>query len=153
MKQIAILGCAALKASAAFAETTKSVGCQCACACACACAQAVDKGIAAAVGYYIEGGRKGDSKITRKAFAPNATMSWSDKGKVTTVPIKALYDYVDKSGAMTVTHGEIKGVASTPTTALVSVDTQFGKDKYTDTFALVRDGEAWKIVAKIYHAK
>ena len=147
MKRFTILGCAALVASAVFAATPKT------CACPCACAQSIDKGIAAAVGFYIEGGRKGDSKITRKAFAPNATMSWSDKGKLVTVPIQALYDYVDKSGAMTVSHGEIKVVSSTPTTALVSVDTQFGKDKYTDMFALVRDGESWKIVAKIYHTK
>ena len=147
MKRFAILGCAALMASAVFAATPKS------CACPCACAQSIDKGIAAAVGFYIEGGRKGDSKITRKAFAPNATMSWSDKGKLVTVPIQALYDYVDKSGAQTVTRGEIKVVSSTPTTALVAVDTQFGAVKFTDMFALVRDGETWKIVAKIYHAK
>lgn len=149
MNRIAILGCVALMASAVIADETKSGFCPC----SCAYAQSVDKGIAAAVGFYIEGGRKGDSKITRQAFAPNATMSWSDKGKVVTVPIQALYDYVDKSGAMTVTHGEIKVVSSTPTTALVSVDTQFNKDKYTDTFALVKDGDAWKIVAKVYHVK
>ena len=143
MNRFAILGGAALVASVVFAETPKSY----------ACAQSIDKGIAAAVGFYIEGGRKGDSKITRKAFAPNATMSWSDKGKLVTVPIQALYDYVDKSGAMPVSHGEIKVVSSTSTTALVAVDTQFGKDKYTDMFALVRDGESWKIVAKVYHVK
>ena len=67
-----------------------------------------------------------------------------------TVPILALYDYVDKSGAQTVTRGGIKVVSSTPTTALVAVDTQFGAMKFTDMFALVRDGESWKIVAKIY---
>ena len=147
MKRFTILGCAALVASAVFAATPKT------CACPCACAQSIDKGIAAAVGFYIEGGRKGDSKITRKAFAPNATMSWSDKGKLVTVPIQALYDYVDKSGAMTVTRGEIKVGAQTATTAVVSVDTQFGAVKFTDMFALVRNGDEWKIVAKVYHMR
>ena len=113
----------------------------------------MDKGIVAAVDLYIEGGRKGDSKITSKAFAPNATMSWSEKGKSVTVPIQALYDYVDKSGAQTVTRGEIKVGAQTATTAIVSVDTQFGAAKFTDMFALVRNGNEWKIVAKVYHVK
>ena len=43
--------------------------------------------------------------------------------------------------------------AQTATTAIVSVDTQFGAAKFTDMFALVRNGDEWKIVAKIYHVK
>ena len=149
MKVIAFLGCAVLMAAAGTADEPKAAPC----ACSCQCVQSADNGIAAAVDLYIEGGRKGDSKITRKAFAPNATMSWSEKGKSVTVPIQALYDYVDKSGAQTVTRGEIKVGAQTATTAIVSVDTQFGAAKFTDMFALVRDGDDWKIVAKVYHVK
>ena len=55
--------------------------------------------------------------------------------------------------AQTVTRGEIKVGAQTATTAIVSVDTQFGAVKFTDMFALVRDGDEWKIVAKVYHVK
>ena len=149
MKFFAELCCAVLIATVGIADEPKSTTCKC----ACPCSSSVDKGIVAAVDLYIEGGRKGDSKITRKAFAPNATMSWADNGKAMTAPIQALYDYVDKSGAQTVTRGEIKVVSSTPTTALVAVDTQFGAVRFTDMFALVRDGETWKIVAKIYHVK
>ena len=149
MKFFAVLGCAALMAAAGIADEPKATTCRC----ACSCSSSVDKGIVAAVDLYIEGGRKGDSKITRKAFAPNATMSWADNGKAMTAPIQALYDYVDKSGAQTVTRGEIKVVSSTPTTALVAVDTQFGAVKFTDMFALVRDGDEWKIVAKVYHMR
>ena len=69
------------------------------------------------------------------------------------MPIQSLYDYVDKSGAQTVTRGEIKVGAQTATTAIVSVDTQFGATKFTDMFALVRNGDEWKIVAKIYHVR
>ena len=151
IKAITVLGCAVLMSAASLADAPKAAACTC--TCACKCQSPVDKGIAKAVGYYIEGGRKGDSKITRKAFAPNATMSWSEKGKSVTVPIQALYDYVDKSGAQTVTRGEIKVGAQTATTAIVSVDTQFGAVKFTDMFALVRDGDEWKIVAKVYHVK
>ena len=137
MKFFAALCCAVLMATVGIADEPKSTTCKC----ACPCSSSVDKGIVAAVDLYIEGGRKGDSKITRKAFAPNATMSWAEKGKSVTVPIQALYDYVDKSGAQTAT------------TAIVSVDTQFGDAKYTDMFSLVRNGDEWKIVAKVYHVK
>ena len=149
MKFFAVLCCAVLISTVGIAGESKSTTCKC----ACPCTSSVDKGIVAAVDLYIEGGRKGDSKITRKAFAPNATMSWAEKGKSVTVPIQALYDYVDKSGAQTVTRGEIKVGAQTATTAIVSVDTQFGAVKFTDMFALVRNGDEWKIVAKIYHVK
>ena len=149
IKFFAALCCAVLMATVGIAYEPKSTTCKC----ACPYSSSVDKGIVAAVDLYIKGGRKGDSKITRKAFAPNATMSWSEKGKSVTVPIQALYDYVDKSGAQTVTRGEIKVGAQTATTAIVSVDTQFGDAKYTDMFALVRDGNDWKIVAKVYHVK
>ena len=151
IKAITVLGCAVLMSAASLADAPMVSECKC--ACKCKCQKPVDKGIEKAVGYYIEGGRKGDSKITRKAFAQWATMSWSENGKLTTVPIQALYEYVDKSGAQTVTHGQIKVCAKTDTTAVVSVDTQFGDAKYTDMFSLVRDGNEWKIVAKIYHVK
>ena len=52
-----------------------------------------------------------------------------------------------------VTRGEIKVGAQTATTAIVSVDTQFGAAKFTDMFALVRNGNEWKIVAKVYHVR
>ena len=133
----AALCCVVLMATVGIADEPKSATCKC----ACSCSSSVDKGIVATVDLYIEGGRKGDSKITRKAFAPNATMSWSEKGKSVTVPIQALYNYVDKSGAQTAT------------TAIVSVDTQFGAVKFTDMFALVRNGDEWKIVAKVYHVR
>ena len=149
MKFFALLGCVALMATVGIADEPKSTICKC----ACPCSSSVDNGIVAAVDLYIEGGRKGNSKITSKAFAQWATMSWSDNGKLTTVPIQALYEYVDKSGAQTVTHGDIKVCAKTDTTAVVSVDTQFGDAKYTDMFSLVRNGDEWKIVAKIYHVK
>lgn len=45
-------------------------------------------GIMKTIEYYVEGGRKGNSKITAKAFTDNATMSWSENGQIKTVPIK-----------------------------------------------------------------
>lgn len=110
-------------------------------------------GVMDAVNLYLEGGRAGDSRITRQAFMPDATMSWCEGGRRKTVSIQALYDYVDNAGAMPAGISEVKVVAATPTTAVLAAETSFGKDLYTDMFALVRDGAKWKIAAKVYHAK
>ncbi|WP_176763536.1 nuclear transport factor 2 family protein [Pedobacter antarcticus] len=31
------------------------------------------------------------------------------------------------------------------------IESQFGPDKYADMFTLVKDGNNWKIISKIYH--
>ncbi len=152
IKFIAVLGCAALMATTSLADapkvaaeavtTTKDN------------AKSIDlAGIMKTINTYVNGGRKGDSKITRKAFMPKATMSWNENGQRKTVPIQALYDYVDNAGAMDVSVDEVKVVAATPTTAVVAAETRFGKDLYTDMFAIVKDGDSWKIAAKVYHVK
>lgn len=110
-------------------------------------------GIADAVNLYIEGGRQGNSAITRKAFMSAATMSWSANGRQQTVPIQALYDYVDNAGPMKAGIIELKIISATPTTAVIAAETFFNKDLYTDMFALVRDDEQWQIAAKVYHVK
>ena len=118
----------------------------------CCCAAAKDA-IVATVKLYIAAGEKGDSKIAKQAFAPGATMSWSENGTATTVPIQALYDYFDKSGPQTVTYENLNVTALSQTTATVSIDTCFGTTKFKDMFALVRAGDKWQIVAKTYHVK
>ena len=118
----------------------------------CCCAAAKDA-IVATVKLYIAAGEKGDSKIAKLAFAPGATMSWSENGVVKTVPIQALYDYFDKSGPQTVTYENLNVTALSQTTATVSIDTCFGTTKFKDMFALVRAGDKWQIVAKTYHVK
>ena len=118
----------------------------------CCCAAAKDA-IVATVKLYIAAGEKGDSKIAKQAFAPGATMSWSENGTATTVPIQALYDYFDKSGPQTVTYENLNVTALSQTTATVSIDTCFGTTKFKDMFALVRSGDKWQIVAKTHHVK
>ena len=42
---------------------------------------------------------------------------------------------------------------ATENTAIASIEADFSAaGRFTDSFALVKDGEAWKIVAKVYHA-
>lgn len=37
--------------------------------------------------------------------------------------------------------------------AIVRIESQFGETKYADMFSMVKDGNDWKIVSKIYHVK
>lgn len=141
MKHLTILVCVVALAFCGLAAETQS------------CCEAAKDGIISTVKLYIEAGRKGNSKIARQAFAPTATMSWSEKGTLKSVPIQSLYDYFDQTGPQTVSYENLKVTAMTPTVATVTVDTCFGKDKFTDMFALVRSGEKWQIVAKIYHLR
>lgn len=54
-------------------------------------------GIRKALDLYCEASVKGDSKIAEPAFAPTATMSYAENGKLVSVPIKALFDYYDQT--------------------------------------------------------
>ena len=62
------------------------------------------KGILEAIEYYIDGARKSDRSIVAKAFADDATMSWSENGELRIVPIEALYDYGDSLGPQEVAY-------------------------------------------------
>lgn len=142
MKHLITFVCAAALALCGIAEENKP-----------SCCAAAKDAIVATVKLYIAAGEKGDSKIAKQAFAPGATMSWSENGTVKSVPIQELYDYFDKSGPQTVTYENLNVTALSPTTATVSVDTCFGTAKFKDMFALVRSGDKWQIVAKMYHVK
>lgn len=56
-----------------------------------------------AIDLYVEAGRKGNSKIAVGAFAPTATVSWTENGELKTTPVQALYDFFDK-GALSVNY-------------------------------------------------
>lgn len=107
------------------------------------------EGIVKAIEYYIEGGRKGDSKITAKAFSKDATMSWFENGHLQSVPIQALYDIVDNDGASSASY-KLMEYSIEQNIATARIQSQFGYQKYVDMFTLVKDGDNWKIVSKVY---
>lgn len=111
-------------------------------------------GIIKAIDYYIEGGRKGDSKIARKGFAETATMSWYDNGELKSVPIQALYDLYDQPQKLEggVSY-EISSCSIADDVAIVRIESQFGNNRFSDMFSLVKDSDGWKIVSKVYHKK
>lgn len=109
-------------------------------------------GIRQALNLYCEASVKGDSQVAQPAFAPTATMSFVENGKLVSVPIKALFDYYDQTGPQRASY-EITTCNVATDVAIVSIDSKFGKTSFVDMFTLVKDGNEWKIISKVYHLK
>ena len=106
-----------------------------------------------AVELYAEAGRKGSREIGQQAFTEQATMSWVENGKITTVPITALYDGLEQTGEEEVTY-EVEDVTIAGDVAYVRISSTFSKlGSYDDMFTLAKQDGEWKIVSKIYHTK
>lgn len=106
-----------------------------------------------AVELYAEAGRKGSREIGMQAFTEQATMSWVEKGKITTVPITALFDGLEQTGEEEVTY-EVMDVSIAGNVAFVCIDSWFSKlGSFNDMFTLAEQNGEWKIVSKIYSVK
>lgn len=106
-----------------------------------------------AVELYAEAGRKGSREIGQQAFTEQATMSWVENGKITTVPISALYDVLGQTGQEEVTY-EVVDVSIAGNVAFVRIDSWFSKlGSFNDMFTLAEQKGQWKIVSKIYSVK
>lgn len=109
-------------------------------------------GIRKALDLYAEAAIKGDSKIAEPAFTKTATMSFVQNDTLVSVPIQALFDYYNTECPQPASY-EISVCDVADDAAIVRIDSQFGDTKFADMFTLVKDGDVWKIVSKIYHVK
>lgn len=111
-----------------------------------------EAGIRKALDAYIDAAIKGDSNIAKPVFGNLATISFSENDSLVSSPIQALYDYYDKTGPH---HAEYKitSLEVAGNVAVVRIDSKFGDVSFDDMFALVKDGQNWKIVSKVYNVK
>lgn len=67
-------------------------------------------------------------------------------------PIQVLFDYYDnecpQEDGYEITVCEVAGDE-----AIVRIDFEFGQTKFADMFTLVKDGEDWETISKIYNVK
>ena len=110
------------------------------------------EGIQKALDYYINGGINGDSSITRQAFAEEATMSWREGDSLKCVPIQVLYDINEQSEPSKGGY-IISSLNVAEDIAIARIESWLGDMKFADMFTLVKDGNDWKIVSKVYHVK
>ncbi|MDE5833410.1 MAG: nuclear transport factor 2 family protein [Desulfovibrio sp.] len=118
---------------------------------ACAMTQDEKAGILKSIGYYLQAAPDGSRKTAEKGFAEKATMSWSADGKLNVVPIDLLYEYFDEKKRPA--SGEITACSVAGDVAMVRLESDFDGALFTDMFTLVKDGDDWKIVSKVYHLK
>ena len=109
-------------------------------------------GIKKVLNAYIEAAEKGDSKIAEPVFAETATISHNENDTLVSGPIKELFDYYNETGPHHAEY-EITAAQVAENVAIVSIDSKFGDVGFDDMFTLVKDGNDWKIVSKVFHVK
>lgn len=110
-------------------------------------------GIKKSLDAYIEAAIKGDSKIAEPVFTENATISHVENDSLISLPIKALFDYYNSDVCPQPASYEITVCNVSDDVAVVAIDSDFGGTKFDDMFSMVKDGNDWKIVSKIFHVK
>ena len=111
------------------------------------------KGIKTALDAYIEAAVKGDSKIAEPVFTDNATISHIENDSLISLPIQALFDYYNSDVCPQPASYEITVCNISDDVAIVGIDSDFGGTRFDDMFSMVKDGNNWKIVSKIFRVK
>lgn len=107
-------------------------------------------GIARAVEFYIESGRKGDSKYMKEVFLPEANIYGTRDGKLVGGPIQLLYDMVEGKASPTEIVYKITAVDLAGNIAMVRLEiADWAGHSYTDMFTMIKDGDKWKIASKV----
>jgi len=109
--------------------------------------------ISSVIQIYVEGGRKGDATIMKRAFRENATIHGHTDGGLLAGPIKMLYDWVESNPPAPNLEAKIVNIdlANTVATARVELTDWLGT-RYTDQFTLLKENDSWTITSKVFHA-
>ena len=109
--------------------------------------------VVATVQKYVDGLRIGKAEDVAAAFHEDAVMYGFTNGELLGGTIRNLYDFVAENGDAPEIATRLDVLAITPTTAVVRVDMEsdaIGAD-YTDFHTLLKQGNEWKVIAKVYH--
>ncbi|MDE5828433.1 MAG: nuclear transport factor 2 family protein [Duncaniella sp.] len=108
-------------------------------------------GICKAMDMYVKAAVEGDSKVARPAFAEGATISHAEDGKLICLPIQALFDYYDATGKQPASY-KVAECSVAGDVAMIRIESVFGETEFSDMFTLVKEGDEWKIVSKVFQA-
>jgi len=109
--------------------------------------------ISSVIQIYVEGGRKGDATIMKRAFRENATIHGHTAGGLLAGPIQLMFDYITENPPAPDLEAKIVNIdlANTVATARVELTNWLGT-RYTDQFTLLKENGAWIITSKVFHA-
>ncbi|MEP1443558.1 MAG: nuclear transport factor 2 family protein [Hyphomicrobiales bacterium] len=101
---------------------------------------------------YIESGRKADSAIMRPIFHADATMYWAADGQIEGGGIEELFKRVDARDPSPDVVAEIGPIDVSHSTATVRVELHnWGGNRFSDQFTLIKTNDGWKIMQKVFH--
>ncbi len=108
--------------------------------------------ISSVIQIYVEGGRKGDASIMKRAFRENATIHGHTAGGLLAGPIQLMYDHIAENPPAPDLKAKIVNIdlANTVATARVELTDWLGT-RYTDQFTLLKENGAWIITSKVFH--
>lgn len=102
--------------------------------------------------YYTDAIQTGDMKHFHEGFHPEATMYGWLEGSFRAGSAQQLYDIAQEHGPTPGFNSRFTIVTSTPTTAIVEVDTEYQGEGYRDHLILCKVGKGqWQTVTKIFH--
>lgn len=102
--------------------------------------------------HYIDGAKSGKGNDMKPAFHEDATIFGYIGKDLFSGPIQKLYDWNDENGPaneVTFHFKTIDVVGSVATVCLVSKN--WTGNNFTDFFTLLKFGNNWKIINKVFH--
>jgi len=107
---------------------------------------------------YFDGLYEGDTDKLASVFHPTSALTWEQDGKVSVLPRDQWFDAVrkrpsPKSGGLPRDDAILLIDQSGPTTAFVKVKCQIPPRYFTDYLNLIKVGDRWTIVQKVYAAQ
>jgi len=116
-----------------------------------------ERGIREAIAFYAEGMRTGNSETMRQGFHEQAILCGYLGDEVMAAPIAALYDWVDANPAPAATGEpfscEVLAIEVTNRVAAATVREIDHHGTVIDHFHLLKVGERWSIVSKLWDAE
>ncbi len=108
--------------------------------------------ISSVIQIYVEGGRKGDASIMKRAFRENATIHGHTDGGLLAGPIQILFDWVAENPPATELEAKIVNIDLAHTIATARVEsTNWLGNRFTDQFTMLKEDGAWTITSKVFH--
>lgn len=108
--------------------------------------------IRAALELYLESGRQANSELMKPMTHADATMFWSDNGKIVGGPIQELFDRIDGRDPSPDVKYEIHALDISHTTATVRVELDnWGGKKFSDQLSFIKENDGWKLIHKIFY--
>ncbi len=108
--------------------------------------------ISSVIQTYVEGGRKGDAAIMKRAFREDATIHGHIDGGLLAGPIHILFDWVAGNPPAPDLEAQIVNIDLAETVATTRVElTGWLGQRYTDQFTLLKEDGAWTITSKVFH--